>query len=519
MDDGDPRFLYPRFLRVACVIVPKGTPPPLEWVREHPQYLRVPGFFTPRPHPEPNMGLEPQPAAKGQAEPPPEKLVLEVEIDYAGNWTIRPVPPLTPQPAPWTEPQPEADGQAEPQPEEPIYEEPAPEPEVEPEPPPPRPAYLRCVPPPGPRRARGGPPPLGPNPAARGMDPLAPEFTPNLVRKTARIMAGMDRVIRPGGIATDEGLSAAVHAGMRHLAAHKGDVRAAIASAKAAGAGHGSKPTADHAHVAVAASASASGAKLLSEVAAGLESAAGVAETAGIGLAAAIVLAPTPAGPGEEAALRAYRAGHAATAEANGFEPPPPSPPLPGLVPPPSPQRKPGERGFTPAPPTPPLPGFTPSLPSVPVHPGRPAEANKPIIVEANNLAGGDAAAAASPVNPADLAQLRANGVKLNSAAVIATGRNANGEVMFLEKGDQRSGLQHIIDEHGEDFKNIGVSADQIPNVIMEALTKGVIVGYQGTGKGRPVYQIEIDGRKQNIAITVGNNGYIFGANPAGRVQ
>jgi hypothetical protein len=64
------------------------------------------------------------------------------------------------------------------------------------------------------------------------MDPLAPEFTPNLVRKTARIMAGMDRVVRPGGIATDEGLSAAVRVGMQHLAAHKGDVVAALASAK-----------------------------------------------------------------------------------------------------------------------------------------------------------------------------------------------------------------------------------------------------------------------------------------------
>jgi filamentous hemagglutinin len=45
------------------------------------------------------------------------------------------------------------------------------------------------------------------------------------------------------------------------------------------------------------------------------------------------------------------------------------------------PQTKPGEGGFTPAPPMPPSPGFTPSPPSVPVHPGRPLEANKPIIV------------------------------------------------------------------------------------------------------------------------------------------
>jgi hypothetical protein len=69
------------------------------------------------------------------------------------------------------------------------------------------------------------------------MDPLSPEFTHNLVRKTERILDGMDRVMRPGGIATPEGLSPAVRAGMQHLAAHKGDVRAALAAAKATGAG------------------------------------------------------------------------------------------------------------------------------------------------------------------------------------------------------------------------------------------------------------------------------------------
>jgi hypothetical protein len=248
---------------------------------------------------------------------------------------------------------------------------------------------------------------LGPNPAARGIDPLAPEFTHTLVRKAMQAIAGMDRVTRPGGIATDEGLSAAVRAGMQHLAAHKGDVRAALVSAKAAGAGHGSKPAADHADVAVAASASASGAKFLSEVAAGLASAAGVAETAGIGLAAAIVLAPTPAGAGEEAALRAYRAGHAGTAEVHGFEPPPPSPPFPGLVPPPVPQRKPGEGGFTPTPPTPPLPDFTAAPPSAPVHPGPPVEANKPIIVSHSDKPDKPATKGALPPSQSEIRGVR----------------------------------------------------------------------------------------------------------------
>jgi hypothetical protein len=215
-------------------------------------------------------------------------------------------------------------------------------------------------------------------------------------------MAGMERVMRPGGIATPEGLSAAFHAGMQHLAAHKGDVRAALASAKAARSGHGSKPAADHTDFAVAASATANGAKFLSEVAAGLEAAAGVAETAGIGVSAAMLLDPTPAGAGEEQALREYRAKHAGAPGAHGFEQPPPTPPLPGLVPPPLPQTKPGEGGFTQAPESRPLPGFTPSPPSAPVHPGRPAEANKPLIVEGrkDGISSGAASELASVLAP-----------------------------------------------------------------------------------------------------------------------
>ncbi len=53
MNNGDPRFPYPRFLRVPCVMVPKGSPPPLEWMREHPQYLTVSGYYTPPPPSEP----------------------------------------------------------------------------------------------------------------------------------------------------------------------------------------------------------------------------------------------------------------------------------------------------------------------------------------------------------------------------------------------------------------------------------------------------------------------------------
>jgi filamentous hemagglutinin len=114
---------------------------------------------------------------------------------------------------------------------------------------------------------------------------------------------------------------------------------------------------------------------------------------------------------------------------------------------------------------------------------------------------------------------LSADGIKFNQGAVIATGRDRSGRIVFLEMGNNRSGLQHITKEHREDFGNIGVLENQIASVIMRAVTEGAIVGYQGRGKGRPIYQIQLSGRTQNIAVTTASNGYIVGANPAGGMK
>ena len=136
--------------------------------------------------------------------------------------------------------------------------------------------------------------------------------------------------------------------------------------------------------------------------------------------------------------------------------------------------------------------------------------------------AAGAAATAARPaptVNPAMLDELAANGVKFTPQNVIATGRSANGQVVFLEAGNAKSGLQHIVTEHAKDFATVGISESQISSVVMEAAINGRLVGYQGAGTGRPIYEITFNGQMQRIAITVGDNGYVVGANPAGRVR
>ncbi|MCB8876553.1 hypothetical protein [Acidisoma silvae] len=97
--------------------------------------------------------------------------------------------------------------------------------------------------------------------------------------------------------------------------------------------------------------------------------------------AGAILLRPEPAGAGEEQALRHALVELRAKGQ-RSFDMPPPSPPLPGLVPPDQPRRKPGESGFTPSPPAKRNPGYTPALPPVLVRPGRPTTENKPIILD-----------------------------------------------------------------------------------------------------------------------------------------
>jgi hypothetical protein len=55
------------------------------------------------------------------------------------------------------------------------------------------------------------------------------------------------------------------------------------------------------------------------------------------------------------------------------------------------------------------------------------------------------------------------------------------------------------------------VPGEVVPDVVMQAVTKGDMVGMQGT---RPVYEIIRNGQVLKIAVTVGGNDFIVGANP-----
>lgn len=109
--------------------------------------------------------------------------------------------------------------------------------------------------------------------------------------------------------------------------------------------------------------------------------------------------------------------------------------------------------------------------------------------------------------------EIKNAGIKFDADNLLRIAKNTEGRIVFLEKGSPKGGLVHIL-EHEADFINKGVTKEQIPDLVMKEVTEGKIIGYQGKGTGRPIYQVEFNGKTQNVGVTIGSNGFIVGANP-----
>lgn len=113
------------------------------------------------------------------------------------------------------------------------------------------------------------------------------------------------------------------------------------------------------------------------------------------------------------------------------------------------------------------------------------------------------------------IAKLEKSGVKISREDVIKIKELSNDKkIVWLEKGNSFAGFEHILIEHGEQFAKLGILKIELPDFLITALEKGNIVAYQGKGKGRPIYEFIYNGRNYRVAITVGKNGFIVGANP-----
>ena len=111
--------------------------------------------------------------------------------------------------------------------------------------------------------------------------------------------------------------------------------------------------------------------------------------------------------------------------------------------------------------------------------------------------------------------ELKDKGVKFTEKDLIWVFKNKEDQIIFLEKGKDSGGFQHIL-KHKKEFLNKGISEQDLANFIMESLKNGKIVGKEGS---RFVYEYTYEGIKQTTAITVGSNGFVVGANPVSKFK
>jgi hypothetical protein len=110
-----------------------------------------------------------------------------------------------------------------------------------------------------------------------------------------------------------------------------------------------------------------------------------------------------------------------------------------------------------------------------------------------------------------------AAGHKISPADVVQIVRAPDGRVVWLERGDGRAGLSHIL-RAGRigDFARCGVPYSEIPGLAVRAVIRGTWLGR--VRDGGDAYDVDLGGgRSVKVVVAVGSNGYIVSAYPLTR--
>src|SRR5690606_2960662 len=96
--------------------------------------------------------------------------------------------------------------------------------------------------------------------------------------------------------------------------------------------------------------------------------------------------------------------------------------------------------------------------------------------------------------------EVQDQGHKINPNDVVHIGRDRNGNIVWLEKGNDRAGLGHMTtDKRVADFEKAGIPKEDIGEVAFRAATEGTPIGI--TGRDRVVYEVEYNGETKRIAV------------------
>ena len=113
-------------------------------------------------------------------------------------------------------------------------------------------------------------------------------------------------------------------------------------------------------------------------------------------------------------------------------------------------------------------------------------------------------------LKPELLNELAKSGVKYTAEDVMMVTKMADGKLVWLEKGSESAGFQHIVSGHLDDFIKRGISKDDIVDTLYKAIeTKPIETGSKNGGRWA---KFELDGKKYMMGY--GSNGFIVSFYP-----
>ncbi len=111
--------------------------------------------------------------------------------------------------------------------------------------------------------------------------------------------------------------------------------------------------------------------------------------------------------------------------------------------------------------------------------------------------------------------ELVASGEKCTPENILGIVKDKDGKIVWLEIGNEKAGFNHILKKHEKEFGKQGVTTEELPTYIMEAIKQGNIVGQQGKrSTPRTIFEFIYEGKTRRIAIQISSNGFIVSANP-----
>lgn len=109
---------------------------------------------------------------------------------------------------------------------------------------------------------------------------------------------------------------------------------------------------------------------------------------------------------------------------------------------------------------------------------------------------------------------LVARGTKVDPAEVLVIARAPDGRIVWIERGNEKAGLAHILRARRlRDFMSRGVAPTDVPGIAVRAVTDGVALGR--VGRDGVVCDVDVGGgRREKIVAIVASNGFIVTAYP-----